>query len=270
MKTFFDGFINDAGGLALKILLAIVILVVGIIVSKCIVKLIFKLKLVKKLDDGVESFLKGFLKVILYIVVFMISAGTVGISMTSLVTLLASFGAAIALALQGGLGNLAGGIMILIFKPFKVEDYIEAEGCAGTVKAITIFYTVLTTPDNKTVSLPNGALTNSPITNYSTEDIRRVDFTFSVDYSSDIEKVKRILIENASAHELVLPDPAPFARLMTQNTSSLDFVLRVWVKKADYWTVKFDLTESTKKTFDENGIEIPFQQLDVHFDDKKS
>lgn len=270
MKQFFDGLISSAGGFAVKLLVAILIFVVGIIVSKFIVNAIFKLKGVKKLEDGVEGFLRGLLKIVLYFVVFMTSAGIVGIPMTSLVTLLASFGAAIALALQGGLGNLAGGIMILIFKPFKVGDYIEAESCAGTVKSITVFYTVLKTPDNKTVSLPNGALTNSPITNFSTEDTRRIDLTFSVSYDSDIEKVKNLLLENAKAHELVLGDPAPFARLMTQNSSSLDFVLRVWVKKDDFWTVRFDLNESTKKLFDENGIKIPFPQLDVHMGDKKS
>ena len=269
MSNFLNGFIVSAGNFAVKLLIAILIFAVGIIVSRWLIKLVFKFKGIEKLDDGIKSFLKSFLKILLYVVVFMVSAGTVGVSMTSFVTLLASCGAAIALSLQGGLSNLAGGIMILIFKPFKIGDFIEAQGCSGTVNAITIFYTVLKTGDNKTVSLPNGALTNSSIINYSTEDTRRVDFTFSVSYDADINKVKELLIKTASAHELVMDTPAPFARLAKHNASSLDFVLRVWTKNADYWTVNFDLNEQIKEVFDSNGIEIPYNQLDVHIDNKK-
>lgn len=156
--------------------------------------------------------------------------------------------------------------MLLIFKPFVVGDYIDAGSFSGTVKSITVFYTFITTPDNKVITLPNGNLTNQAIVNYSKENIRRVDLTFSVSYSSDIEQVKKLLLETASSNEAVLNDPAPFARLVSQESSSLDFTLRAWCKGEDYWNVYFDLNEAVKKEFDKNNIEIPFQQLDVHID----
>lgn len=268
MLNFLSGFIAGAAGFAFDLLIAIIIFIVGIFLSNWLVKLVFKTNGIQKLDEGIRSFVRSFMKIFLYVIVFMVSAGTVGIPMTSFVTVLASCGAAIALALQGGLGNLAGGIMILIFKPFKIGDFIEAQGCSGTVNAITIFYTIIKTGDNKTISLPNGALTNSAIINYSTEENRRVDLTFSVSYDADIEKVKSLLLESAANHKLVFKDPAPFARLSVQNASSLDFVLRVWTKSSDYWSVYFDLNETIKKVFDENGIEIPYAQLDVHMNNK--
>ena len=159
--------------------------------------------------------------------------------------------------------------MILVLRPFRVGDFVEVSGNSGTISDIGIFYTVLTTGDNKVVTSPNGTVMGDTITNYSTKETRRVDLIFSVAYGTDVEKVKSILLEEADKHELVLKDPAPFARLSKQNDSSLDFTMRVWVESKNYWTVNFDLTESVKEAFDKAGIEIPFPQMDVHMDKAK-
>ena len=197
----------------------------------------------------------------------MVSAALIiGIPSASFIALLGTAGVAIGLALQGAFSNFAGGVMILIFRPFKVGDYIDASGLSGTVNDISIFYTVLKTPDNKHITIPNGTLMNSSVTNYSAEETRRLDIDFSVSYDSDIEKVKSLILEKANSHSAVLQDPVPFCRLTSQSDSALVFTLRVWCNSGDYWDAKFDLNESIKKAFDENGIVIPYQQLDVHLD----
>ena len=184
--------------------------------------------------------------------------------MASLITVVGSCAVAIGLALQGGLSNIAGGLMLLIFKPFKVGDYISSNGLEGFVKSITMFYTTILTTDNKTIQLPNGTLSNSSITNYSANEKRRVDINLSVAYDSDIDKVKKVVNSVIEKHELILQDEDKFIRLKTHGESSLGFVLRVWVKTEDYWTVYFDLMETIKKEFDKNGIQIPYNQFDVH------
>ena len=158
--------------------------------------------------------------------------------------------------------------MLLIFRPFKLGDFIDAGGCSGSVVDIGIFYTTLQTGDNKSITIPNGSLMNSNVTNYSVHDTRRVDFVFSVAYGSDVDKVKAILLEEAGKHTLTMKDPAPFCRLSKQNASSLDFTLRVWAKSSDYWTVNFDLLEAINNRLVSEGIEIPFNQLDVHVKNK--
>ena len=160
--------------------------------------------------------------------------------------------------------SLAGGVMILLFHPFRVGDYIETTEIAGTVNAISVLYTVVLTPDNKRVTVPNGSLTNAAITNYSAEGQRRVELTFSVSYDCDIDKVKQILLSVAESDPKSLKDPAPLARMKTQSASSLDFVLRVWCAPENYWDLYFDLNENVKKALDEAGMEIPFPQMDVH------
>ena len=177
---------------------------------------------------------------------------------------LASCGVAIGLALQGSLSNFAGGLMILFFKPFKVGDFIEASGESGVVTEITVVYTVLTTPDNKRVTIPNGSLTNSVIENYSAEPLRRVDLTFSTDYGCDIDMVKTVIGKLVEEHPLALAEPEPFVRLSAHGDSALTYAVRVWCKSEDYWTVHFDLTESVKKAFDQHDISIPYPQMDVH------
>lgn len=269
-EEIISNLVNAAQQLGGKLLYALIVLIVGLKLTGYLVKFIGKSKLMSKFDKGVKSFAQSFVKFLMYIMVFLCCASILGIPTTSFVTMLASAGVAIGLALQGALSNFAGGLILLIFKPFKIGDYVEAGGESGTVYDVNVFYTVLTTPDNKRITLPNGTLTNSNITNYSSEPTRRVDFSFSVDYGSDIEAVKKILISAANAHALVLKDPAADARLNTYADSSLNFHLRVWCNSADYWTVYFDLNEQIKKELDLNGINIPYPQLDLHIRSKEA
>jgi small conductance mechanosensitive channel len=188
----------------------------------------------------------------------------IGVPAASLVAVIGSAGLAMGLAVQGGLTNIAGGIIILCFKPFEIGDFVETSSYSGTVVDIGLIYTTINTPDNKRVVIPNGTVSNASVVDYSAYETRRLDLELSVAYDSDIDMVKETLLSLANAHELVLKDPAPFVRLGTHGDSALIFKLRVWVKSADYWTVNFDLLEASKKVFDKRGIEIPFPQLDVH------
>lgn len=255
--------------LGLKLITAIIVLFVGCKLIKLLKKWIVKSPKLDKIDAGVRTFLGSFAGVGLYIVLFITIAMILGIPTTSFITALASCGVAIGLALQGALGNLAGGIMILIFKPFKVGDYITTPDASGTVSDITIMYTILNTPDNKMITVPNGTLTNSVVENYSSVENRRVDLVFSAGYDSDVDKVKEILLNVAEGHEKVLPEPAPFARLSKHGDSALEYTVRAWCKKEDYWDVNFDLMETVKKEFDANGISIPYPQVDVHVNNIK-
>lgn len=248
----------------MRLLVCAVILAVGMWLVRWFMKRISKSHLYGKMDKSLGRFLNSFIRIVMYVLLFITAASVVGIPVTSFVTLLASAGVAIGLALQGALSNLAGGVMILIFKPFVIGDYIEITSGSGTVTDITVFYTKLCTPDNKLVTVPNGQLTSAAITNYSANDKRRVDLTFTASYNSDTDKVISVLLDTARAHKLVLDDPEPFAALSAQRDSSLEFVLRMWCKSEDYWTVSFDIQSSVKKEFDLNGIEIPFPQLDIH------
>lgn len=250
----------------LKIIFGLIVLLVGLKLAKWIVKLVSKGRGFAKLEPSVQGFLLSFLKIMLYALVIASAAIIWGIPTTSFLTIFTSAGVAVGLALQGALSNFAGGLMILIFKPFKIGDFIENGTAMGTVKDITIIYTIIHTVDNRVITIPNGTLTNSNVINYSTNPIRRVDIKFSTAYGDDIEKVKSVLMEVANSHEKILKDPAPFVRLVAQAASSLDYTFRVWVNGADYWDVYFDMMERVKKAFDENGIRIPFQQIDVHMD----
>ena len=264
----FDEFLKkliDVGTSAgLKLLYAALILIIGLKLSSFLVKRFDKSPAYARLDPGVKSFLKSGTKVLLYVLVFLTAAYTVGIPMTSFMTILASCGLAIGLALQGSLSNLAGGLMILLFKPFKVGDFILANGQEGTVKSITVFYTFLHSPDNKVVTIPNGTITSGDVVNYWTLDKARLDIPFCTAYSDDIDKTREVVLAVAAARENVLSDPAPEVLLDKMNDSSLDFILRVWVAGKDYWDARFGLTEEVKKALDKNHITIPFPQLDVH------
>ena len=255
--------------LGLKIIAAVLVLFIGSKVIKFFKKWIKTSPKLDKIDFGVRAFLSSFLGITLYVILFISIAMILGIPTTSFITALASCGVAIGLALQGALGNLAGGIMILIFKPFKVGDYITTSSVSGTVSNITIMYTMLTTPDNKIITIPNGTLTNSVIENYSSSDTRRVDLVFAAGYDCDIDKVKSILLDVANSHDKVLKDPTPFARLSKHSDSCLEYTVRVWCNAADYWDVNFDLIETVKKEFDANGISIPYPQMDIHIENKK-
>lgn len=252
-----------ATSLGFKILGAAIVLGTGIKLISWICKRIRNSPRIQKLEDSFESFLTSFIKIALYASLFITVAMILGVPATSFVTVLASCGVAIGLALQGSLSNFAGGLMILFFRPFEIGDYIEAEGQSGTVVDISVVYTTLLTPDRKRITVPNGTLTNSPITNYSRENLRRVDLTFSVDYQSSDETVKAIIHKVFEEHPLALKDPAPLVRLAEHGDSALVYAAKVWCKNADYWTVYFDMIETVKAEFDKNGISIPYPQMDI-------
>ena len=250
----------------IKILIALVIYWLGNKLIKFLMGLSAKAMDKANLDAGVQSFLKSALKIVLYIVLVFIIVTYLGIATTGLAALFASAGVTVGLALQGSLSNLAGGVLILILKPFKVGEYINACGAEGTVTDIEILCTKLTTTDNKVIVVPNGSLANSNITNYSREEFRRIDFVFGVAYDSNLKLVKSLLQQVGERHELTLKDDAHQVTVFINEfgASSIDFGFRVWCKNSDYWTVKWELMEQVKDAFDANNIEIPFNQLDVN------
>ncbi|MBQ3041846.1 MAG: mechanosensitive ion channel, partial [Clostridia bacterium] len=215
-------------------------------------------------DKTIMKTLAYVLRIGLKIVVVVCLVGYLGIDTSGLTALIASFGVCIGLAVNGAVANLAGGILIILTRPFKIDDYIEAQGHSGTVVDIHITTTKLLTPDNKVIYLPNGPLSNGDIVNYSEMDTRRVDFTFGIGYGDDFEKAKQIIKDICDAHALVMKEPAPFIRVTEHASSSINIVTRVWTKSEDYWTVYFDIMEQVKTEFDKAGIEIPFNQVDVH------
>ena len=263
-QNIFSLITQFATSFGIKLLGSIIILVVGIKCISWLSKWIRTSPKADKLDNSLRSFLASFLKIVMYIILVITIAMILGVPATSFITILASCGVAIGLALQGSLSNFAGGLMILFFKPFKVGDYIEASGESGTVAEISVVYTELLTTDNKRITVPNGTLTNSVIKNYSSEKLRRVDLTFSVAYDSDDQKVKEIINNVIEAQPQALKDPAPFVHLSEHGNSALVYTVRIWCNSADYWTVYFDTIESVKTAFDKNNISIPYPQMDVH------
>ncbi|MEZ4803306.1 MAG: mechanosensitive ion channel [Gelidibacter sp.] len=241
-----------------KLIAAILIWIIGSWVVKMIIKGIRKALDKGDYDLSLKKFLINLIGWILKIVLIIVVLGTVGIETTSFAALIAAAGLAIGLALQGSLANFAGGVLIMIFKPIKVGDFIEAQGEAGTVKEIEIFTTKLTSPDNKEIIIPNGKLSNDNIVNYSALDMRRVDMVFGVGYDSDIKQTKDLLMLQLTSHPLVLKEPAPLVRLSELADSSLNFNVRPWVKTSDYWSVYYDIIESSKDALDAAGIEIPY------------
>lgn len=260
LNKIVTGSIDFAG----KILLALVIFFVGRWLIKKMSLAINRLMTRRGMDIALRSFLKSVFDIFFYTFLFIIIVNVVGKQTVSLAALIGSVGLAVGLAVKDNLANFAGGVMLLLNKPFKGGDYIEAQNLSGTVKSVGILYTTLTTADNKTVYIPNGPLSTGNITNYSAQETRRIEITAAVDYGSDIEMVKKILLDIAFNHPKILPDPEPFARLTKINESSLDFVLRVWVKSEDFWPVTFDLNEEIYRQLTLNGLNIPFPQLTVH------
>ncbi len=247
-----------------KIIAALLISGIGIKLVQFLVKAMTKSRVFKSIDPTAQTFLKSVINIALKAIVFITAIGMLGVPLTSVTTVIASCGVAIGLALQGGLSNLAGGIIIIILKPFKIGDYIIEGGVEGTVEAIGIFYTTLLTGDNKRVIIPNGTLMNSTITAVNQMDTRRVDFTFSVSYSSDIDKVKKVIDYVIANTENILEDKKVDIFVSKHGESSVDFAVRVWTKTENYWSVYFDINEKMKKAFDAAGIEIPYPQMDVH------
>lgn len=252
----------DLGG---RILGAFIIFIIGKFLISWANKLFAKLLIKRKVDAGVQTFLKSMVSLLLYVMLGLAVIGKLGIELTGFAALLASAGVAIGMALSGNLQNFAGGIIILVFRPYKVGDYIEAStGASGTVQEIQIFHTVLVTPDNKVVYAPNGAMSNAVVTNYSHKEVRRVDFNFGVEYGTDFDRVQAVLNSIIAADNRILSTPAPFIELGQLADSSVNITVRVWTKASDYWGVFFDMNKTVYATFNKEGIEFPFPQLTVH------
>lgn len=264
MEKAVEKLIEGSVDLGFRLIGLILIILIGFRLVKLLINLLKKSKGFNKLEKSVTAFILSFLNIALKCLVFVTALAYIGIPMTSVLTVFGTATLAIGLALQGGLTNMVGGIMILIFKPFKIGDYIEAGGESGTVLDITIFYTILLTPDNKKIVLPNGSLSNEPITNYSSEKKRRLDLDFSVSYDSDIDKVKEIIEGVLKKEKLVIKEDGIFVRLSKHDDSALVFTVRVWVENSNYWDLNFNILENVKKELDKNNIEIPYPQVDVH------
>ena len=245
---------------------AILALIIGLWLANTIAGGLSRRMEKSEVDPSLRPFLKSLVSTLLKVLVVVSVLGMVGIQMTSFIAILGAAGLAVGMALSGTLQNFAGGVMILIFKPFKVGDFIEAQGYAGTVNAIQIFNTILKTPDNKTIIIPNGGLSTASMVNYSTEPTRRVDWTFGIAYGDDIDKAKEVLRSLLATNESVLKDPAPFVELAELADSSVNFTVRAWVNAADYWTVHFYMLDMVYRRFAEEGLNIPFPQMDVHLD----
>lgn len=218
----------------------------------------------RKLEISVQTFLRSLVSILLNLILAFAIVSRLGVETTSFAALLASAGVAIGMALSGNLSNFAGGLIILVFKPFKVGDYIEGQNANGTVREIQIFHTILTTVDNKVIYVPNGALSSNAITNYNKQETRRAEWVFGVEYGEDFEKVKAVLQRIIDADPRILKDPAPMIALGALSASSVDIKVRAWAKTADYWDVYFDMNKIVYDTFNKEGIGFPFPQLTVH------
>lgn len=251
----------DAGK---SIIGAILIYVIGRFVIKQINRLVCKILTKRKLEISVQTFCRSLMNLLLNLVLVFAIISKLGVETTSLAALLASAGVAIGMALSGNLSNFAGGLIILVFKPFKVGDYIDGNNVSGTVKEIQIFHTILSTVDNRIIYVPNGSLSSNAIVNYSKQDMRRAEWTFGVEYGEDFEKVKAVLERIIAADARILKDPAPFIGLGALSASSVDIKVRAWAKTDDYWGVYFDMNRVVYEIFNKEGIGFPFPQLTVH------
>lgn len=257
-----SGFFRD---LNFQKVLTIVLLIAGCLVAmKVILKLVDRTFRRLELERGLHTFVHAALRVILWMLTACIVLDYIGVPMTSLVALVGVIGLAVSLAIQGTLSNLAGGIQVLVSKPFKAGDYVEAGGVSGTVKEVGLAYTKLATVDNKVISVPNGQISAEKIINYTTEEKRRVDLTFSAPYNAPHQKVIELIRQVVGAHPKALFTPEPFIRVNAYKDSSVEYVVRVWCATGDYWPLYHDLLEQVKTAFDENGIQMPYNQLDVH------
>ena len=261
-----EGYIPKAFEFLLNVVVAIVILIIGRIIIKYMMKLVKKFFDKVDIEVSIEKFLESIIKVVLHVILIIIICDIVGINTASFIAVLGTLGVTVGLALQGSLSNFAGGVLIILLKPFKVGDYIidNGSGIEGTVHKVDLFYTKLKTGDNKAVLIPNGSLSNSTITNLTRYDERRIDITFGIGYGEDIEKAKQIIMEIATNDEGVLNEPATAVIVSELAASQVTIKLRAWCKTENYWDVYFRLNENVKKALDKNGIEIPFNQLQVY------
>lgn len=247
-----------------NILLAIVVYIVGRFIIKLINRLMLRTFAQRKVELSVQTFLKSFINILLTIILIVSVISVLGINTTSIAALLASAGVAVGMALSGNLQNLAGGLIVLVFKPYKVGDYIEAQGTQGTVREIQIFHTIVTRPDSTLAYVPNGAMSSGLITNYSRNELRRLDFVVGVDYGVDVSRVEEITRRIVDNNPLVLSDPAPFIAVDALAESSVNVLIRVWSKTTDYWKLYYDLRREIYDTYNREGIDFPFPQQTVH------
>ncbi len=259
-----DTLLGWASNTGIKVIVALLLLIITFKIINKIGRKIEKRGETGKLDKTLAKTFAYIFKIGMKCIVAISLIGYVGIDTSGLAALVASLGVCAGLALNGALSNLAGGVLIILTRPFRVDDFIEAQGYSGVVEDIHITCTRIRTGDNKVVYIPNGALSSGSIVNYSEKETRRVDFTFSIGYGDDFEKAKSIVMDILENHELTLDDPAPMVRVSAHGASSIDLVARAWANSGDYWTVNFDVLEAVKAAFDKEGIEIPFNQLDVH------
>ena len=251
---------------AINVALALVIFIVGRIVAGMVVRGVAAVMKKSKMDQILIEFLSSIMGALLTLVVAIVSLNQLGVDTTSFIALIGAAGLAIGLSLQGSLQNFAAGVMLIIFKPFKVGDFIEAAGSAGVVENISIFSSTMKTVDNREVIIPNGSIYGGTITNFSAKDTRRVDMVFGIGYGDDLKKAKQVLNDIINADERILAEPEPVIAVSELADSSVNFVVRPWVKSADYWGVMFDVTEQVKLTFDKQNISIPYPQMDIHMD----
>ena len=246
------------------IIAAVVIFIVGRFLIKLINRLVASILQRRHIEISVQTFLSSLVNIILTILLIITVIGALGVNTTSFAALIASAGVAIGMALSGNLQNFAGGLIILLFKPYRVGDFIDVCGVQGTVSAVQIFHTILLTPDNKAVYLPNGSTSSSTITNYSRADKRRIEWTFGIDYGEDVGRARTAILSVITADARILPDPAPFVAVGGLSDSSVDIIVRVWVPTEEYWNVYFDMHQRVYETFNEQKINFPYPQQTVH------
>lgn len=269
IKVLISKLVGYATEYGLKLIYAIIILIIGWWLVKMVMKAVKKAFEKKKLDESLKGFLLSLISIALKVILFITVAGMLGIEMTSFLALLGAAGLAIGMALKGTLSNFAGGVMILLLKPFKVGEYIDGGGYKGTVSSISIFNTTLLTFDNILVTIPNGQLSEAATMNFSRMDTRRIDIEFGISYSDDIDKAKKVIVETIESNPRVLKEPKLIVAVRSLGDSSVNITTRSWVKTTDYWEVYFEIVESVKKALDKNDITIPFPQRDVHLIDGK-
>ena len=250
--------------LAINVAVAIAIFYIGKLVVSMVVRGMRKVMQKQEVDKTLETFVTNLVRMVLMVVVAIAAISALGIETTSFIAIFGAAGLAVGLALQGSLSNFAAGVLIVLFRPYRVGDYVEAAGISGSVEQVQILTTILKTPDNKRIIVPNGQIMDSIITNYSANDTRRVDMVVGVSYGDDLDKVHSVLKELVAADARILDDPACTIAVSELGDSSVNFVVRPWASTSDYWGVKFDMTEAVKKRFDQEGISIPFPQRDVH------
>lgn len=250
----------------INLVIAIIIFIVGRIVAKILTNIVKKFLEKSNINETLKVFLGNVIYGLLLIIVVLAALNKLGIQTTSFVAILGAIGLAIGLAFQSTLSNISAGVMIIIFRPINIGDYVEAAGISGSVEEINLFNTMFKTPDNKIIIVSNSNIINGNIINYSKEETRRVDFVFGIGYDDDLKLAKETLLKIASGHKKVLHEPFPFVAVKELGDSSVNFVVRVWVKTPDYWDVHFDIVEKVKLTFDKKGISIPYPQMDIHTD----